>query len=173
MKKPKHSLFIATKLFQKGATCQDVADVLGVSRQWAHELRKQTTIPTRSEIRDAEMMELYEDGLNDRQIATELRMKYQAVVAWRNKKSLSSNIYIERKNRRLSLYLEGLSDVQIAEKEGVNTAAIQHWRKRQGLSAIFLPFSGNHVSVGPYYPELQRECLRIETYETQGANIVL
>ena len=172
MKKHKHALFLATRMFKNGATCQQVADALGVSKQWAHELRKQTTIPSRAEMRDANMMELYSDGLNDRQIAKELGIDYQYVVKWRNKKSLPSNIYIERKNRRLSLYLEGLSDVQIAEKEGVLPAAIQQWRKRHNLAAIFMSYADNHVSMGSYYPELQRECLRIATYETQGANLL-
>ncbi len=83
------------------------------------------------------LMELYKEGLSDRNVAETLGLKEFQVLRWRQERDLPSNYSLHRldKNRARELYEEGKSDREIAEILGVAPNTICHWRKTEKLKA--------------------------------------
>ena len=81
-------------------------------------------------------LQLYTEGLNDRQIGERLYLTPQAVYMWRIKNGLPANCKTGRRfdyTRRFRLYEEGCHDPEIAEVEGKTPQAICYWRKNYNL----------------------------------------
>lgn len=84
--------------------------------------------------------ELWEDGMNDVEIAGETGVSKTAVLNWRRREGLGSN-YRKRetpKARReeakiLALYDEKLNDQEIAQRMGCSVTKIRAVRLRRGL----------------------------------------
>ena len=83
------------------------------------------------------LMELYREGLSDRNVAETLGLKEFQVLRWRQERDLPSNYSLHRmdKNRARELYEEGKSDREIAEILGVAPNTICQWRKKEKLKA--------------------------------------
>ena len=83
------------------------------------------------------LMELYKEGLSDRNVAETLGLKEFQVLRWRQERDLPSNYSLHRldKNRARELYEEGKSDREIAEILGVAPNTICQWRKKEKLKA--------------------------------------
>ena len=83
------------------------------------------------------LMELYKEGLSDRNVAETLGLKEFQVLRWRQERDLPSNYSLHRldKNRARELYEEGKSDREIAEILGVVPNTICQWRKKEKLKA--------------------------------------
>jgi transposase len=77
-------------------------------------------------------MRLYDQGLNDREIAEDLDTSQALVCIWRRRNGLPSVM-----SRRLAgyqeLYYLGLTDVEISKVFGVCASVINEWRLRRGL----------------------------------------
>jgi len=86
-------------------------------------------------------VEMYEQGLTDKQIAAKLGVKKHSIEMWRFKNDLPCNRAIkhseiplkEKLDERMRLYNEKMTDVEIAKIQGVKTSVISNWRKRQDL----------------------------------------
>lgn len=82
-------------------------------------------------------MRLYQEGLNDVQIAERVGTKHHNILWWRKVNGLEANFQVhmqtfsEDEARRL--YKAGLSDSKIGQALGVTTQSIYKWRKRRGL----------------------------------------
>lgn len=83
------------------------------------------------------LMELYKEGLSDRNVAETLGLKEFQVLRWRQERDLPSNYSLHRldRNRARELYEEGKSDREIAGILGVAPNTICHWRKTEKLKA--------------------------------------
>lgn len=82
-------------------------------------------------------MRLYQQGLNDQQIAMAVGTQRSNIFWWRKVNGLEANFQAhmqtlsEEEARRL--YEAGLSDKQIAMALGVTMQSVYKWRKRRGL----------------------------------------
>lgn len=101
---------------------------------------------------DQQLIELHEQGLNDREIADRLGTDRNTVSRYRRRlrlKPISSIFFLTRKtkNRRsysrvkftdqqlIYLHGNGLRDVEIAEKLDANRGSVRYHRKKLGLKA--------------------------------------
>lgn len=82
----------------------------------------------------SERLELYHQGLNDREISECLGMSQTCISSWRRKTGLPRNV-THKHRLRLELYNQGLSDAEIAERTGMAYKAINYWRKSLDLPA--------------------------------------
>lgn len=82
-------------------------------------------------------MRLYQEGLNDVQIAERVGARRSNIYWWRKVNGLKANFQVhmqtfsEEEARRL--YEAGLSDSKIGQALGVTTQSIYKWRKRRDL----------------------------------------
>jgi len=90
-------------------------------------LRSHCFLPPEEEAR---RLELYRQGLTDKEIGVAIGLRPRAVALWRWKRGLPVN---RSGDRRLELYRQGLSDAQIAAAVGRNPQTICDWRQRHGL----------------------------------------
>ena len=86
---------------------------------------------------------LYNEGLNDKQIALQTKRCIKCVFFWRKKNGLVPHFNMLNDAQRRKLYAEGLSDKEIAQKLEVSRNAICQWRKVRKLPNNYLrkPFS--------------------------------
>jgi|GEM_PF-4699608 len=95
-------------------------------------------------------LELYQQGLSDKEIAERLGDTYIAIGQWRFSRSLPSNgrqyqrLSPEEHEARMLLYRQGLNDREIAKALGVRYQTIAGWRYIHHLSA--------NVSQGRHLP---------------------
>lgn len=81
-------------------------------------------------------LRLYEEGLNDREIADEVGVCQATVCYWRNSRKLPPNHTANKKRpfeERIRLYEKGLNDCEIADRVGVHQSTICQWRNGKGL----------------------------------------
>jgi len=77
---------------------------------------------------------LYQQGLSDGQIATQIGVTRSAIAYWRKANKLAANQpSLEKHARRMSLYRQGMNDCQIAVAIGVHRTSIAEWRTANGL----------------------------------------
>ena len=99
---------------------------------------RMTTRENRKRIR------LYEQGLNDREIAEKCGVSLWSIFSWRKRRnlpSISERIGSKRgkkltKNedeKRVKLYEQGFDDREIAEKRDVSQTVISSWRRKHNL----------------------------------------
>ena len=82
------------------------------------------------------VLELYMDGLCDREIAEQVGVSRTTVRLWRKKNRLPFNYQKPEYPERMALYRKGYNDVKIARELGVTRACICAWRHICGLPAI-------------------------------------
>ena len=85
-------------------------------------------------------MKLYEEGLNDAEIARRLGCSYTRVQNWRKLNKLKSNARNGHRAvvdtvRAQEMYHEGLSDTAIGKALGCSTETVRRWRIDHGLKA--------------------------------------
>ncbi|GAG77792.1 unnamed protein product [marine sediment metagenome] len=87
---------------------------------------------------DQQLIELYDQGLIDREIAEKLGVHFSTVNKHRTRLGLkakgSNRAFTDQ--QLIDLYEQGFSDREIAEKLGVSGALVGRHRKRLGLEAI-------------------------------------
>ncbi|MBZ9649981.1 hypothetical protein K9B33_20820 [Sphingobium sp. 3R8] len=96
---------------------------------------------------EQQRLSLYEDGLNDGQIATRIGVGRSAIANWRRCRGLEANVKRIAGTslspvRRLLLDM-GWGARSIARQEGVNLKTVRDWRKRHGYTATGV---GNSIS---------------------------
>ncbi len=101
---------------------------------------KQTpnALPTRpvERERSRRMRELYEQGLNDCEIAEAMGITSASVWYWRSHRGLVSHRVLQSKDlaeRMRELYERGLNDVEIACGAGCMRKTVMTWRAKNGL----------------------------------------
>jgi len=98
---------------------------------------------------EAARMELYNQGLDDRQIAERVGTKYGAIRSWRYVRKLPANasrggqgggirgkkvVFTEEQQRQLrKLHSDGLNDAEIAQALGISRTTALRWRVERGL----------------------------------------
>lgn len=96
---------------------------------------------------EQERLSLYEEGLNDSQIAKKIGVGRSTIVNWRRCRGLAANVPRVAGTslspfRRLLLDM-GWGARSIARQEGVSLQAVRAWRKRHGYVATGV---GNSIS---------------------------
>jgi len=88
---------------------------------------------------DDNLLQLYEKGMTDRQIADELGVSQSAVNYRRGKLGLPSNFERKEPSNDLikDLNQRGYTDRQIAERLGISQASVNYRRQRLGLPSNF------------------------------------
>ena len=100
--------------------------------------KKRNRPPTKLD--EEKAMELYRQGLNDREVGARLGVTHSTVCLWRKRRGLPS---IAPKGRRvedreeelMELYRQGLSDGAIGRAVGFEASVVRRWRLRRGLPA--------------------------------------
>lgn len=86
-----------------------------------------------------ERLSLYEQGLNDYEIADIQRVTQATIFLWRKKNNLPKNpakknpIFVEKMEYRMQLYELGYNDKKIGDMTNVSSTTIYMWRKRKKL----------------------------------------
>ena len=86
------------------------------------------------------MLALYDEGLNDAEIADKIKCNVSTVRKWRVKNQFSSNFKpggrrrIDRE-KIFALYLAGKNDAEIGRELGCDTSVAYKWRLKNGYAA--------------------------------------
>ena len=92
------------------------------------------------------MMELYNQGMTDGQIAEAVGSSKSAVYGWRKRNDLKPNVEPPQRTPRFSrklfrlLYEQGLSDAKIARRMKCGVTSVGRWRRQIGLPPNGKPF---------------------------------
>ena len=136
-------------LWKQGLTDEEIAARSGVSRRTVQTWRYKNHLkanpksyePSRMlEERRRKMRELYDRGLNDREIAAATGISEKTAAKFRQNNGLPphprerSRKFDTVKARKLRE--QGLTDREIAEQLGVSKAAIWHWRRTAGITSV-------------------------------------
>lgn len=92
---------------------------------------------------EKERLKLYNQGLNDGQIARKLYVSRDAIKSWRRSRKLPANaeqgekpgISDKEHQRRLDYYNQGLTDREIGEEVGLSKSGVAYWRGSYDLPA--------------------------------------
>ena len=85
-----------------------------------------------------ERLQLYFQGLNDREIAEKLYLTPGAIIRWRQINNLPSNMKINNRRleeRKLILYNAGFTDKEMAHQLKLKVRSVQSWRVKRKLKA--------------------------------------
>ena len=95
-------------------------------------LRSRCFLPPEEEAR---RLEMYHQGLTDREIVPLVGCSSSGIAAWRWKRGLPAHPILDQAEheRRLEMYYQGKSDPEIAAAVSRTSQSINHWRKRHGL----------------------------------------
>ena len=119
-----------------GSSIRDISKFLGASA-----VLKQQKLPDDvvccGKLADTNVVELYAEGLCDKEIAENLGVASATIRAWRNRNNLPLNRPQPADSERLELYRKGYSDAKIGHAVGVTKSAICSWRHRHGLQALY------------------------------------
>lgn len=88
-------------------------------------------------------LDLYNQGLNDTEIAKQLEVSNASITTWRNQKNLPKNFKYSHKfdeDLFMKYYEEGLNWKEIADKLGVSDSAIQAYGSFLGLETNHLKY---------------------------------
>jgi len=111
-------------------------------------------------------LKLYNQGLNDVEMAAELNVGRHAVRGWRKRRGLPANvgpgetgsIPEEEHKERLKYYNQGLSDREIGKKVHLSKTGIAYWRETHGLPAnISRDAGGAHGKGGAVLTEKEHK----------------
>ena len=99
--------------------------------------------PCKMDAHEAEARRLYDEGLQDAQIAEKLGLSKVTVFEWRKKKGLPAHPKESRmrqhEDEARRLYDEGKTDREIGDAVGVTTSTVFRWRKDNGLPTKYQP----------------------------------
>ena len=85
-----------------------------------------------------ERLQLYYQGLNDREIAEKLYLTPRAIIRWRQINNLPSNVKINNRRseeRKLILYNAGFTDKEMAHQLKLKVRSVHSWRVKRKLKA--------------------------------------
>jgi DNA-binding CsgD family transcriptional regulator len=120
-------------LKSEGKTNQQIADLWGVSISTIKRFIRANKLYTRNtEIDEKEFLRLYEQGLEDEEIAKELNLTKTFIYNYRRKLNLDSQHDKKRKlnqQKFLQLLEEGKNDSEIGRILGVSNTVIHYWRE--------------------------------------------
>lgn len=143
----------ALEMHRNGATTKEIAKAFGVTKdavkawKWRNGLVKQRE---KTRAKYEKFQSLYDQGMNDSQIAAETGVKRKTVCDWRKQNKLPALAYRRKDWDQCDeiyfpLYHKGMIDSEIAEVCGVNPWNVKTWRQRNGLKSNR---GANCVSVG-------------------------
>ena len=104
--------------------------------KYGYEAAKAAVKPRAESERSRRMRELYEQGLNDCEIAEAMGITSASVWWWRSHRGLVSHRVLQSKDlaeRIRALYDRGLNDVEIACSAGCMRKTVMTWRAKNGL----------------------------------------
>lgn len=120
-------------LKSEGKTNQQIADLWGVSISTIKRFVRANKLYNRNtEIDEKEFLRLYEQGLEDEEIAKELNLTKTFIYNYRRKLNLDSQHDKKRKlnqQKFLQLLEEGKNDSEIGRILGVSNTTIHYWRE--------------------------------------------
>lgn len=120
-------------LKSEGKTNQQIADLWGVSISTIKRFVRANKLYTRNtEIDEKEFLRLYEQGLEDEEIAKELNLTKTFIYNYRKNLNLDSQHDKKRKvnqQKFLQLFEEGKNDSEIGRILGVSNSTIHYWRE--------------------------------------------
>lgn len=177
------------ELYRQGLSDQKLADRIGSTKWKVWSWRKENNLPpnrqkckghaiakvAKDSAEHKKRMELYQQGLVDRQIAEKVGGSQTTIGAWRrfnrlppNRARVEKATYADRYKRRTELYHQGLSDKQIAEIEGVTRAAISTWRHRNNPKHYDLRRTNNLKKLTSHEQQLAEHFINqlLKAYET-------
>jgi transposase len=139
--------------YDQGMNDIQIAEATGVKRKTVCDWRKQNKLPAHAlarrriwEMHEEILLELYEKGMADDQIAEVCGVNPWNVRDWRKKRRLAANLIPGRRGGRKPqkdreyedslfrpLYDRGMTDPQIEKETGINRRAVCEWRHRFNL----------------------------------------
>jgi transcriptional regulator len=90
--------------------------------------------PVVTETQVERRMEMYKQGLTDREIADQVGMAQESVSYWRRRNGLPRNA-ARWDSQRMSLYNQGMTDREIGRQTGQRATTICNWRAARKLPA--------------------------------------
>lgn len=147
------------ELYNRGMTDQQIAETTGQSQRavqrWRYKnhLRANRKGPAPNldlEARRRKMRELYDQGMNDAEIAEALGMSVKTTAKYRRQCGLLPHMQ-ERQckinaARALKLWKQGKSDKEIGVALGVSKGCVWHWRHRAGLPSVEIKQKPREIS---------------------------
>lgn len=150
-KKRKHGYIVEEKaldMHRNGATSYAIAKEFDVSEAAVKAWKWRTGLMEPSEETKAKYSQfraLYDQGMNDSEIAAETGSIRKTVCDWRKQNKLPPHV---RRNYRdwdadderfMPLYNRGMTDTQIADVFRMNPWNVRDWRQQKGLKANVVP----------------------------------
>lgn len=92
-----------------------------------------------SETELEQRIHLYHQGLSDRELGDMLDLTDKAIMHWRKRNNLPSNVTPNTPHtaamtkQKWDLYNAGASDKTIADQVGIPPSSVRNWRRREGL----------------------------------------
>lgn len=132
------------ELYDQGLGDGAIGKALGIDKSSIRRWRTQSGLPSnypatgRSSLRlsasnDRERRQLYQQGLNDRQMAARLDVSRHSIFDWRKTRHLRANVapapdVSDMKRRTFALLRRGVSAQLIIREMGVTLGSIERWR---------------------------------------------
>ncbi|GAH85933.1 unnamed protein product, partial [marine sediment metagenome] len=114
---------------------------LGVKRQAVKYRRKRLGLLRSRLFTDQQLVDLHQEGYNDREMAERLGASEEVVFYHRSRLELEANRYKNQHkpftDRLVALHKKGLIDREIANRLGVSKAKVFSRRKKLGLESNF------------------------------------
>ncbi|WP_448536908.1 hypothetical protein [Sphingobium yanoikuyae] len=112
-------------------------------------------------------LDLYHNGLNDGQIASQLGLERSTIRQWRKSRGLAANVECVRTTvtggrcsvRRL-LHEMGWGAKSIARAEGVNLQTVREWRKRHAIKSSGMGKKTSRRGRAEQLHDLERRVIR-------------
>lgn len=129
---------VKCKRYKRGNPAETIDDTTKIISKRSEQSQRQKQY--KSVRRHQEILELYNNGKNDHEIAHELNLAVGTIYNWRQQNNLPPNGHrgfqsTLDKDEATKLYKEGLNDRQISERIGCTRNAIYMWRRKNGLKA--------------------------------------
>jgi transposase len=139
------------KLYEQGFSDREIAEKCGVSFKTISLWRREHNLPSATERKGKKSgrrltqeeidrrIELYNQGLNDKEIAQKMGLAISSIQHWRKKNNLPPNRFHkfphEKRKNFLELYEKGFNDREIAERLNLSPFIIYRLRKKHNLKA--------------------------------------
>lgn len=129
------------ELRENGKTLSEIAEFFGVSTSTVKRFIAKNNLQIKKKDVDYdEFIKLYNEYLEDSEIALKLNLKKGTITSYRKSLNLESQSSRKRKENKIKfkeLYDKGLNDTEISKLLNVNNVTIKNWREELSLSTNF------------------------------------